>query len=42
MVDTVFHRYIHGHGKMNRKKALKILGAETDTDIRDGSFCHKS
>ena len=35
MADTVFYRYVHGYEKMNRKKALKILGAETDTDIRD-------
>ena len=35
MADTIFHRYVHGYGKMNRKRALKILGAGTDTDIRD-------
>ena len=35
MADPILYRYVHGYGKMNRKRALKILGAETDTDIRE-------
>ena len=35
MADPILYRYVHGYGNMNRKKALKILGAETDTDIRE-------
>ena len=35
MADPILYRYVHGYGKMNRKRALKILGAETDMDIRN-------
>ncbi len=35
MAYPVPYRDVHGYGKMTRKKALMILGASTDADIRE-------